>query len=131
MAAAFWTDCGNQIALASSAAKTMRALTPSDPHVAAHADVAAERAQHRPGEQKVPGKARYEGGIVAQRDEADVGFEAHNQRLVADNEQREGDRGGDQARHYALDHERPAHKPLGGADELHDLDLLAPVIHGG
>ena len=41
----------------------------------------------------------------------------------------DGDGGADQALDEALDHERHPDEPVGGADELHHLDLAPPGEH--
>src|SRR2546430_12409877 len=95
MAETFWADCGNQTRVASRAEMTIRTFN-SDPHVAANADIAADRAQQRTSDQEVARQARDEGGVVAQRNEPDVRFELHDRRLVCDGKQCKPDRGGDQ-----------------------------------
>src|SRR5260221_8975777 len=103
----------------------------SDPHVAAYADVAPERAEQRSADQQVAGEECDESGIIRQRNEHQIGVKAINHWLVCEDEERKREGRRDHAGHDAFDHKRSAHEPFGGTDKLHHLDLLATVIDSG
>ena len=56
-------------------------------------------------------------------DESMCAEDRGERRFLADQEQDDRREGAHQAAEEALDHERPAHEPVGRADELHHLDL--------
>src|SRR5919197_6195803 len=53
----------------------------------------------------------------------DVAENPRQRELLAQHEQDNGGYGAREAAEETLEHERPAHEPIGRADELHHLDL--------
>src|SRR5579859_2518546 len=103
MALATRVDVGAHTSSASSTAETSRSfMRASDPHVAADADVAAQRTQEGAAEEQVARQAGNEGRVECQRYEGDVCAESRHRGWISDHQQRKSDRGGDQAGHHTL-----------------------------
>src|SRR5256885_17128483 len=91
MAEALCTDCGAHAVAARIAAISRRALKSSDPHVAADADVAPQRAPQRTRQEEVLGEGREEPPGVAPRAEPDIGFGTSGPRGGRGNQQGESE----------------------------------------
>src|SRR6202011_5008230 len=74
-------------------------------------------------------QAGEEGSVICESEE--TGVHLTQNQSIGDGNNGAAEDGGENATQDALENEGPAHKPVGGADQFHDLDLVATDVHRG
>src|SRR5579884_1981028 len=99
-----------------------------DGQEAADAEVAAQRAEQ--DTRTARGKQDHDqvGAVELEREEEQLLVQRADQHVVADGDQNSRDDGRQHAAEHALQQEGPADEPVGGTDQLHDLDLAAAHV---
>ncbi len=77
---------------------------------------------------RIATSAGKEGAVVLRREEGEAVAQRVDDGDLAQPQDQYGDQAAREADHHALDHERPADEPAGGADQPHHLDLAAAGV---